>query len=171
MEPLSTESILAAMYATPPATQFAGFWVRLAATIIDMMIVSLGETLMEGIFDRLVALTGGYTSAREELVATIIIWIAIGIASFVYYTYFVSGPWQATPGKKLLGLKIVRSDGSRLDFKRATKRFFDYSWSFITLGIGFMMVGWTREKTGLHDLTADTRVIYARGGWHVPGES
>ncbi len=65
----------------------------------------------------------------------------------------------ATPGKLLLGLRIVRCDGSRLTFSRALVRFAAEALSIMPLGAGFLLVLTNPLRQALHDLIADTQVI------------
>ena len=55
----------------------------------------------------------------------------------------------------------VSVDGQRIGFGRATGRYFAKFVSAMILLIGFMMVGWTQRKQGLHDLIASTLVYKA----------
>ena len=79
-----------------------------------------------------------------------------------YETFFI-GKMGATPGKMALGLKVVRADGSPVDYARAAGRFFGKMLSGIILGIGYIMAGFDAQKRALHDMICDTRVIKARG--------
>jgi RDD family len=51
-----------------------------------------------------------------------------------------------------------RYRGARISFGRATERYFAKILSALTLGIGYLMVGWTKQKRGLHDFIAGTLV-------------
>jgi uncharacterized RDD family membrane protein YckC len=66
---------------------------------------------------------------------------------------------QATFGKMACGLAVTDTYGNRISFGRATGRYFAKILSALTLGIGFAMVGWTRQKRGLHDFVAGTLVV------------
>jgi len=57
------------------------------------------------------------------------------------------------------GLKVVRTDGSRVSYGRSFLRYLAYYPSWLTLGIGFIVVALTRDKRGIHDFVCDTRVI------------
>lgn len=62
--------------------------------------------------------------------------------------------YQATLGKMVLGLKVVDTRGRRLTFWRSAARNLLMFVSILTLGIGFLMAGWTRHKQALHDKLA-----------------
>ena len=67
----------------------------------------------------------------------------------------------ATPGKKFFHIKIVDAKTfGEIDNTQALTRSFGYIVSIIPLLIGFFMVGFRKDKKGLHDLLANTAVIY-----------
>ena len=78
--------------------------------------------------------------------------------NLLYFTIPIA-IWSTTAGKRALGLYVVRTDGSKLGIGRAIARFFAYSLSALTLGIGFLMIAFRQDKRGLHDLVCDTVVI------------
>ncbi len=120
--------------------EYAGFWIRFASYIIDAIIL-----FVVGIV--LAIAVGGTSGAVLQfavgVVYTIGFWIAQG----------------ATPGKMAVGIKITTVDGGDIDFGRALLRYIGYIASAIILLIGFLMIGFTREKRGLHDYIAGTVVI------------
>ena len=123
--------------------EYAGFWIRFASGIIDFIILFVVGIVL--------ALAVGGTSGTVlqltvGLVYTIGFWIAQG----------------ATPGKMAVGIKITTVDGDDIDFGRALLRYIGYFVSTITLGIGYLMIAFTREKRGLHDYIAGTVVIKTR---------
>ncbi|MBS3800254.1 MAG: RDD family protein, partial [Thioalkalivibrio sp.] len=61
--------------------------------------------------------------------------------------------------KRLFGLRVVDFDGERISFARATGRHFASILSGLTLGIGYIMVAFTRRRQALHDLIAQTLVV------------
>ncbi|MGH8562062.1 MAG: RDD family protein [Nevskiales bacterium] len=69
----------------------------------------------------------------------------------IYWTLMESSRWQASLGKRALGLKVTDESGQRLTLLNALARNFLKILSCITLTIGFMMAGWTLRKQTLHD--------------------
>ncbi len=61
-----------------------------------------------------------------------------------------------------VGVKITTVDGEPIDFGRALLRYIGYLASGLTLGIGFLIIAFNREKRGLHDYIAGTVVVKAR---------
>jgi uncharacterized RDD family membrane protein YckC len=75
-------------------------------------------------------------------------------------TYFLSRTDQATLGKKIAGIYVGNVDGSKLTWQRALYRALASILTACTLGIGFLFVLFTKEKTALHDVICKTRVFY-----------
>jgi uncharacterized RDD family membrane protein YckC len=65
-----------------------------------------------------------------------------------------------TVGKWAAGLRILRQNGSEIGIGRALLRHFvGYPLSFVTLGLGFLVIAFTSRGRGLHDLIAGTIVV------------
>ena len=79
--------------------------------------------------------------------------------SWIYYASLESSAWQATLGKKILGLKVTDLAGNRISFGRASGRFFGKILSGMIIGIGFLMAGFTERKQALHDILAGCLVL------------
>ena len=124
----------------------AGFWIRLVAMIIDGILVGIGYAI---IF---------FVAVAIEMFALVTI---LGFVwGFGYHIYFPSSNMMATPGKAILGLKITDDFGSQISAGKAILRYVGYIISALTLYIGFIIVGFTENKRGLHDMVASTRVTY-----------
>ena len=78
---------------------------------------------------------------------------------WLYEALLTSSSWQGTLGKKILNLRVTDMAGNRISFGRATGRFFGKIISGMALYIGFIMVGFTERKQGLHDLIVGTQVL------------
>jgi uncharacterized RDD family membrane protein YckC len=143
------------------SVQYAGFWIRLVAYILDTIFLSIASSIVGGIIGAAVRAGSSDTEAAAQTAAVLSAFV--GIVMFVLYqVLFLRSGWQATPGKRLLGLKVVTTTGERIGGLRALGRACAYFLSGIILYIGFMMIGWNKEKKALHDIICDTRVIYAK---------
>ncbi|UYV15328.1 RDD family protein [Porphyrobacter sp. ULC335] len=137
---------------------FAGFWIRVLAYIIDIIpLLIIGFVL---------ALLSGEDLINTDPSAPIysftdLIGLIVGIA---YFVGFESSAYQATPGKMALGLIVVDTDGRRISPARAFGRYFAKILSGLILLIGYIMVGFTERKQGLHDMIAGTLVVYGKPG-------
>lgn len=86
----------------------------------------------------------------------------VGMTFAVLYSWFFLSRYSATPGKMVMGLKVVRSDGSQLSGGRIVGRYFAELLSTMILCIGYIMAGFDEERRALHDRICDTRVIKSR---------
>lgn len=132
--------------------EYAGFWLRVIAVIVDTIIVNIGVFIVAFAIGLVLGNTLG-GSALERIGQ------AIGlIGQWMYFAGMESSPSQATFGKKLFNLKVTDENGARITFARATGRYFAKFVSAFLLLIGFIMVAFTQKKQGLHDKLASTLV-------------
>ena len=85
--------------------------------------------------------------------------ILLVIVPWLYFAGFESSRSQATPGKTLMGLVVTDMDGQKPTFARTTLRFFAKFLSAIIIFIGFLMIGFTQKRQGLHDRIAGCLVL------------
>jgi len=146
---------------------YAGFWLRLVAYIIDAIILGMaGVIAFFPLFRANIhAFTTQnpwevYTSMSRPLFAIRLLALML---SWIYYASMESSSWQATLGKKILGLRVTDLAGNRITFRitfaRASGRFFGKILSGMILGIGFLMAGFTARKQALHDILAGCLVL------------
>jgi uncharacterized RDD family membrane protein YckC len=88
-------------------------------------------------------------------------WLGFTIWAVLYCTYPVATVGK-TLGMAIVGLRVVRSDGSRVGAHGAILRFVALPLSFMTLGFGFLLILLRRDHRALQDLIGGTAVIY---GW------
>jgi uncharacterized RDD family membrane protein YckC len=140
-------------YAAP--LQYAGFWLRFVAAIIDAVILFFLGLLVGFVMAFPLGAMGADREATQLL--TQLVGVIVG---FLYFALQESGADQATLGKKAMGLKVTGLDGqSRISFGQATGRYFAKIISVLSLLIGYMMAGWTQRKQALHDMMAGTLVV------------
>jgi uncharacterized RDD family membrane protein YckC len=149
----------------------AGFWVRLAAYLFDMMLVgSLITVLMtpwadwlKGVEDTIMEQTKSATPDLAVVIHGWLVLMAINLpAQFLYFVAFNTA-FGATPGKMALGLRILDAQGGKLTFKRAFLRHCSVLVSEMTFGLGFLLLLSNPDRRALHDLMAGTRVVFL--GW------
>jgi len=149
--------------AVRPPVAYAGFWLRFVAYIIDAIILGIvGVGAFFPLFRANIhAFTTQnpwevYTSVSRPLLAIRLLALML---SWIYYASLESSAWQATLGKKILGLKVTDLAGNRISFGRASGRFFGKILSGMIIGIGFLMAGFTERKQALHDILAGCLVL------------
>jgi uncharacterized RDD family membrane protein YckC len=134
---------------------YAGFWKRAAASLIDGFIVGLAGKFAGKMFAAILAdVTGGGPLANAVL--ELLLTLALNAC---YFAWFHSQLALATPGKMVIGIKVVRSDGEPIGFLRGVARYFATIVSAIPLGIGYLMAAFTERKRALHDMLCDTVVV------------
>ena len=84
------------------------------------------------------------------------------VVEWLYHSLMESSRYQGSLGKMALGIVVTDMSGRRISFGRATARHFSKIVSGLTIYIGFMMAGWTRQKQALHDMIAGCLVIRKR---------
>ena len=142
-----------------PNLRYAGFWIRVLAYVIDAVIV-IGVSLVVGF---VLAFLLNLVLRTDLMQVFIRIYASSALLlSLAYYIYFPSRQWQATPGKRFLGIHVVRLDGSPISSLLALGRLSSYLVSGSLLYVGFMIIGWTKEKRAFHDSICDTRVVYGK---------
>jgi len=142
---------------------YGGFWIRFLAKFIDGMI--LGVINMFFLIPLMFKMAPGM-QARPGSSPDISTMLAFQGLTFIIQT-FVGGSYEvlfigrygATPGKMALRLRVVRPDGSRLNYPRALLRFLGTWVSGLTLGIGYLIAAFDEQKRTLHDRICDTRVV------------
>jgi uncharacterized RDD family membrane protein YckC len=132
---------------------YGGFWIRFLAYLVDSLIVGVG-------FFAIVMLLAlmGLELFSQELVYFVMV--------LLYWALMQSSARQATLGKSLLGLKVTGQGGERISFARALAREAAKILSTLTLLIGFIIAGFTKNKQALHDFIASTYVVRESPG-HV----
>ncbi|MCR9067108.1 MAG: RDD family protein [Cytophagales bacterium] len=154
--------------------QYAGFWMRFVAVIIDGIILSILQNLiiipilgavgfsalasngfdpsMMSEQDMMAALPAIISAASTAIMVS-------GIISILYYTLMESSKSQATLGKMALGLKVTNENGEPLSFAKCLIRQIGKYVSYFILLIGFIMAGFTAKKQALHDMMAGALVV------------
>jgi uncharacterized RDD family membrane protein YckC len=152
------------------AVSYAGFWIRVVAYLIDLVILLVVQSIVNfAIFGSMMATVNPTVVPGQnpfEVMGPMFARLGMSMLTntaitAAYFTFFV-GALAASPGKLALGLKIVRPDGTAVGYGRALGRYLAGILSGLILAIGYIMVGFDSEKRGLHDMICDTRVIKTR---------
>ncbi len=136
---------------------YAGFWKRAAAAIIDGVVTM--SCLGVLFFLPMIVCVGNneYGDTVAVLVSMLLNILAI-ILTWLYYAIMESSRAQGTLGKMALGIKVTDLQGGRIGFGKATGRYFGKIVSYAVV-VGIIMVGFTQKKQGLHDLMAGCLVV------------
>jgi uncharacterized RDD family membrane protein YckC len=149
-------------YAAVVPGAYGGFWIRVVAAIIDAIIVRVVAWPIGMVFGLggLAGMMGGFPHRGLGLhtLGGGVVFVLVIFGSWLYEAFMLSSPYQATLGKMIFGMKVTDLNDNRISFGRATGRHFAKWISTLVLCIGYIMVGFTERKQGLHDLLAGTLV-------------
>ncbi|MCI5071753.1 RDD family protein [bacterium] len=132
---------------------------RFAAAIVDNVITSL-LTIPLSIISGLVIALFNLQAMGESVVALVTYLLTYGILVF-YFGWFYKNK-GATPGKLLMKLQVINLEtGGRIGYGRTFLReIIGKFFAAVILGIGFFMIIFRKDRRGLHDLIANTQVVY-----------
>lgn len=142
---------------------YAGVWARFVATMLDGLLLAIAyhavyvPVMWSHV--RRMRQTLETLDAMATFTAVMVALSLCSIAMHALYEIWMVGRFGATLGKMVLRLRVVRADGSVVGYGRAAGRHFAKYLSQLTIGIGYVLALWDREKRALHDMVADTRVI------------
>ena len=127
---------------------------RLGAHCVDCVVLLLPTLLIPFLYHSVTPVT---TQLNQVILAFGDALMSFGVW-WAYTAAMLSSPWQARVGKRMCGLRIADYDGKRISFGRASGRYFASFLSGALLGIGILMIAWTRHRQALHDFLAGTVV-------------
>lgn len=148
----------------------AGFFIRLAAWFIDTLLLQFFLAILTSpwsepigrLNDSINAQLKSNTPNLNIVLHSWLILLAVVVpAGFAYFVGF-NATLGATPGKRVLGLRIIRGNGTELNWKSAFLRHCGELVSGLTFGFGYLLILINRDHRALHDLLADTRVVWVR---------
>ena len=132
---------------------YAGFWIRVAASIIDtILLLLIVVPALVGIYGEEYWLSEMFIVGFWDFILN---YILPAIAIVIFWTYK-----SATPGKMIFRAVIVdEKTGNKPSTKQFIIRYLGYYVSSIVLGLGFFWIAWDKKKQGWHDKMAGTVVI------------
>lgn len=143
----------------------AGFGRRFVAQTIDVMFISLITFILQSMigqnpFSYLTSLNNPdqllqLRSSPGYLLAQAISYILYGVYLIIFWVYYDG----ATPGKRLLAIRIIREDEQKITLPIAFVRIIGMIFSSLPLGLGYLWVIWDSKKQSWHDKLAKTYVI------------
>jgi uncharacterized RDD family membrane protein YckC len=163
---LNASVAAAADHALPPA----GFWMRLAAFMIDFILLTIiflavwtpiaGPRHWQIPEPPRTLTDASLQQYNEQLWMNNI--LPVFYAVFLLYSVLLNGRFGATVGKMAIGAKITRPDGSPIGYTRALLRWLAARLSDFFFFSGYLLIALRGDKRALHDLLAGTKVVYKR---------
>ena len=129
-------------------TDKAGWGTRALAIIID----AIGIGIIAGAVS---SILGSGTASTQYQVLSILLQAA-------YFTYFWSAAGKGqTLGSRALNIRVVKTDGSYLDYGGAFLRYIGFVISCVAFFLGVIWAAFDAQKQGWHDKIAGTYVVKA----------
>ncbi len=142
--------------AIPGRLEYANFWPRFGAKLIDSIIMNVASGIVQfGLIIPAMFLTKNETLQGAAYIIGYVLSLAINVGYSVYFLV----KYSATPGKMALGLKVVTAEGEPLTAGIAVGRFFAEIVSALTCFVGYIMAAFDEERRALHDRICNTRVV------------
>ena len=147
---------------------YVGLWWRFIAALLDGIIggifISLVNLAVNFIIGYLVTSGTIDLTGPDQQSVTIMLVIISGVITFatvLFYSLFFETVFQATPGKMIIGAKIVIAEtGGKPSFIRILSRFIAYLLlPLLTLGLAVLWIAFDKKKQGFHDKITGTVVI------------
>jgi uncharacterized RDD family membrane protein YckC len=149
---------------------YAGWWPRVGARILDQLILMVIMLVVLGILGGLLWASGMLEGFGEQgadapppagLIILLIFYYALAFLGPIVYDAVLTAKGGATWGKRALGLKVVNADGSALTTGKCWGRAAAYLINSFTCGLSLLMPLFDEQKRGLHDYVCETRVVRA----------
>ena len=142
---------------SPPNLEYVGFWPRLGAALIDLLLqLVLTLPLTYIIYGRMSSPTGKMFMGIGDVLVNLVLPAVVVVALWLYF--------GATPGKMAMSARIVDADtGAPLSTSQSVIRYVGYIVSFIPLGVGYLWIAFDRRKQGWHDKMANSVVVRPSG--------
>ena len=133
--------------------EYAGFWTRFFALLIDTAVVVMIMMILSRI-------TVGLLSALnvQDAVISVIDLVVLLVAGFSYFILLPASEKQGTLGKQICEIYIGDENGNRITVKQSVIRYLSTYLSNI-LYVGYILVAYDEKKRGLHDFIAKTYVF------------
>jgi len=144
--------------------KYAGFIKRMAATSIDWLLMFVIFTIIEGayLYFFMTPVVNDFSPESVEftyIIKLIIPYLCMPIIYFLYCVFMQSSKLMGTLGERFVGIEVVDDLNSPLTFGLAFKRNFLRILNVITLGIGTLMIIFTKDKQSLSDIASHTFVL------------
>jgi uncharacterized RDD family membrane protein YckC len=135
------------------ASEPAGFWRRVGAHVVDGFILNVFVFFASFLMGLMAGVTGTEPSGAALLGGV------IGLVVPMLYCVSFWVKKGATPGKMMLGIRVVREDGGDVTSGQSIIRYIGYLPSSLVLGLGYLWMLFDGEKRCWHDIMAGTRVV------------
>jgi uncharacterized RDD family membrane protein YckC len=92
-------------------------------------------------------------------IGTVALWV---LGDWYYNAKMISSSWQATVGKRALGIRVLDVENQKTCFGQITARHFAKFLSTFLFGMGFLMAAFGARRQAMHDVVSNTVVVKGR---------
>ena len=149
-------------YGGPPyghgGQYYATFWERVGAYLVDSFIIS-GIQFALYLVAILVALPFAFIGEAWAFGVGITVWVVTFVALMAWFILLEAKPFGQTPGKRIVGIRVVDTSGNTISRGSAVGRYFAKIISALPCYLGLLWPAWDQERRAFHDMMLNTRVI------------
>jgi uncharacterized RDD family membrane protein YckC len=136
------------------------FMPRALAAVLDTMFISVLMGLLGGAGGFVSTFMGFALGGGVAMTVFVVSVVLTCLAPIVYLTVTV-GWLAATPGKKIMGLKVVMNDGGKVSYRRALMRSLGAALSPALLFLPWLVAAFDEHGLAMHDRLCNTKVVKA----------
>ncbi len=155
-----SEGIVCTSGISPPrAVSYARVWKRLAALVVDLIIVYYTSKAIAVLgFPYFEDPTDDAVTELDEVFSGMPVMAMLFVWPIIYYV--CSLVWcGATPGKLLFGIKVIKNDHSPMTFRRAFLRFWAFQFAGSITCLTYLTACFDKQNRALHDIASGSLVI------------
>lgn len=158
-------------------SRYAGFWLRVPAAILDLIILAIPLSVFVSFLSVAKGIPVAFLKLRPDespnavistfgKPAVLLILCFFLVSGWLYFALLESSSWQGTIGKRALGLYVSDAQGNRPTFGRASARFFGGRFlahapyfGVLYFAMDCICAGLTARKQAVHDILAGCLVL------------
>jgi len=142
--------------------EYAGFWVRMGASLIDsLLLLMIMVPVLLGVYGEF------YFESTELVQGPVDFLMNYVFPAVMVICFWII--WSATPGKMAISATIVDAKtGGEPSVGQYVGRYFAYLLAALPLGLGLIWVAFDPRKQGWHDKLAGTVVVRPKQSGAVP---
>ena len=149
--------------------EYAGFWVRTVAFVIDSVVVYVAQSLLQVALGLQVVALRDFESMRQyigdarNLTGWVLFTVLAILWQWLYYAFMESSTRQGTLGKMAMNLVVTDLEGRKLTFARASGRFLGKGVSNVLAG-AVLLVGTLGLAAGMNPNASDPTTAFTSAG-------
>jgi uncharacterized RDD family membrane protein YckC len=142
----------------PSEYEYAGFWIRVWAALIDtVLFIAVTTPILGALYGWNYSFDASYETGFRPT-EFIVSWVLPALAVLIFWRYR-----SATPGKMVIGARIVDAKtGEAPSMGQLIGRYLGYYVSAFPFCLGLIWVAFDRRKQGWHDKLAGTVVLRSK---------